>query len=94
VKTRMARHDETFVATGFEPGGVCPFGIEARIRILIDDSLAQHRTIYPAAGTGASGVPMTFTQLVKITGGQIGEFTADDAAYHTEERGGEQAHDG
>jgi len=82
VKTRMARRDETLAATGFEPGGVCPFGIDARIRILIDDRLAQYRTIYPAAGTGASGVPMTFAQLVAITGGQVGEFTVLETTIH------------
>ena len=82
VKTRMARHDETLAATGFEPGGVCPFGIDAGIRILIDDSLAQYRTIYPAAGTGASGVPMTFAQLVAITGGDVGEFTVMETTDH------------
>jgi len=82
VKTRMARRDETLAATGFEPGGVCPFGIDARIRILIDDSLAQYRTIYPAAGTGASGVPMAFAQLVAITGGQVGAFTVMETTNH------------
>ncbi len=75
VKTRMARHEETLEAIGFEPGGVCPFGIDGDIRILIDEGLAQYETIYPAAGTSASGVPMTFAQLVAITGGQVGDFT-------------------
>jgi prolyl-tRNA editing enzyme YbaK/EbsC (Cys-tRNA(Pro) deacylase) len=75
VKTRMARYEETRSATGFEPGGVCPFGIDGDIRILIDEGLAQYETIYPAAGTSASGVPMTFAQLVAITGGQVGDFT-------------------
>jgi prolyl-tRNA editing enzyme YbaK/EbsC (Cys-tRNA(Pro) deacylase) len=84
VKTRMARHEETLSATGFEPGGVCPFGIDGRIQILIDESLAQYQTIYPAAGTSASGVPMTFDQLISITGGQVGDFTA------AEEPGGEK----
>jgi prolyl-tRNA editing enzyme YbaK/EbsC (Cys-tRNA(Pro) deacylase) len=75
VKTRMARRDETLAATGFEPGGVCPFGINDGVRILIDGRLSQYETIYPAAGTGASGVPMTFAQLVAITGGSVGDFT-------------------
>jgi len=90
VKTRMARRDETLAATGFEPGGVCPFGIEAHIRILIDDSLAQQGTIYPAAGTTASGVPMTFAQLVAITGGEVGQFTVTETDDHPSdgERGG------
>jgi prolyl-tRNA editing enzyme YbaK/EbsC (Cys-tRNA(Pro) deacylase) len=80
VKTRMARHDETRAATGFEPGGVCPFGIDGSIRILIDHGLARYETIYPAAGTSASGVPMTFEQLVAITGGHVGDFTVAEAA--------------
>ncbi|HSB78666.1 MAG TPA: YbaK/EbsC family protein [Candidatus Methylomirabilis sp.] len=86
VKTRMARYEETLAATGFEPGGVCPFGVDERIQILIDESLAQYQTIYPAAGTSASGVPMTFEQLVSITGGQVGDFMAAEEA--EEEKGG------
>ena len=75
VKTRMARPDETVAATGFAPGGVCPFGVDASIRILLDRRLADYERIYPAAGTGASGVALTFTQLATITGGQVGDFT-------------------
>jgi prolyl-tRNA editing enzyme YbaK/EbsC (Cys-tRNA(Pro) deacylase) len=78
TKTRMARPEETIAATGFEPGGVCPFGIDGGIRILIDRGLAQYPTIYPAAGTSASGVPMTFAQLAAITGGEVGDFTVTD----------------
>jgi prolyl-tRNA editing enzyme YbaK/EbsC (Cys-tRNA(Pro) deacylase) len=77
AKSRMARHDETVAATRYEPGGVCPFGIPADIRILVDESLSQYDTIYPAAGTPASGVPMTFAQLVAITRGEVGDFTSD-----------------
>ncbi len=78
VKTRMARHEETLAVTGFQPGGVCPFGIDRNIQILLDESLSQYQTIYPAAGTSASGVPMTFAQLVAITGGQVGDFTVGE----------------
>jgi prolyl-tRNA editing enzyme YbaK/EbsC (Cys-tRNA(Pro) deacylase) len=80
TKTRMARRDETLAATGFEPGGVCPFGIDRSIRILADEALAQYATIYPAAGTAASGVPMTFAELVRITGAAIGDFTVAEGA--------------
>ncbi len=69
-KSRMANAEETKKLTGFYPGGVCPFGIE-NIKIYIDKSLANYKTIYPAAGTDASGVPMTFEQLVEITGATI-----------------------
>lgn len=90
VKTRMARHDETLSATMFEPGGVCPFGIDGSIHILIDESLSQYQTIYPAAGTSASGVPMTFAQLVAITGGQVGEFTRTEGGGAGERQAGEE----
>jgi len=78
VKTRMTRPEETAAATGFEAGGVCPFGIDPAIRILLDRGLARYPTVYPAAGTSASGVPMTFDQLVAVTGGEVGDFTAAD----------------
>jgi prolyl-tRNA editing enzyme YbaK/EbsC (Cys-tRNA(Pro) deacylase) len=75
VKTRMANAGETRAATGFLPGGVCPFGVEG-IEILIDASLQDFDTIYPAAGTDSSGVPMSFEQLKLITGGRVWDCTA------------------
>lgn len=75
VKSRMANADETLGATGFLPGGVCPFGIEG-IDIFLDKQLKQYETIYPAAGTSSSGVPMDFEQLIKITNGRICDITA------------------
>ncbi len=80
VKTRMARYEETRSVTGFEPGGVCPFGVDGSIQILIDAGLAQYQTIYPAAGTSASGVAMTFDQLVAVTGGQVGDYTVSEGS--------------
>ena len=77
VKSRMASAEEALAATGFGPGGVCPFGIDSGIAVFIDRSLSQYATIYPAAGTDSSGVPMTFDQLVSITGGTVGDFLAE-----------------
>jgi prolyl-tRNA editing enzyme YbaK/EbsC (Cys-tRNA(Pro) deacylase) len=76
AKTRMANAEETHAATGFQPGGVCPFGAEG-IEILLDVTLQNYETIYPAAGTDSSGVPMSFEQLRQITGGRICDCTAD-----------------
>jgi prolyl-tRNA editing enzyme YbaK/EbsC (Cys-tRNA(Pro) deacylase) len=80
TKLRMTRPEETIEATGYPPGGVCPFDIPARIRMFIDAGLQKYATIYPAAGTTSSGVPMTFAQLVAITGGTVGEFLEDGEA--------------
>ena len=78
VKSRMASADEALAATGFGPGGVCPFGVDRGIALFIDRSLSAYDTIYPAAGTDSSGVPMTFDQLVSITGGTVGDFLAPE----------------
>jgi len=67
-KMSMTSAEETFALTGFWPGGVCPFGVE-NIPIYIDESLSRWETIYPAAGTNSTGVPMTFAQLLSIAGG-------------------------
>lgn len=77
VKFRMTRPEETLEATGYPPGGVCPFDIPAKIRMFVDAGLSRYPTIYPAAGTTSSGVPMTFAQLVAITGGTVGDFLED-----------------
>lgn len=65
VNARMATAEETEAQTGFRPGAVCPFGIES-IERYIDTSLQRYETIYPAAGTDASGVPTTFEALKTI----------------------------
>jgi prolyl-tRNA editing enzyme YbaK/EbsC (Cys-tRNA(Pro) deacylase) len=65
--TSMASPDETLRVTGFRVGGVCPFGVE-NVPIYLDASLKKWETVYPAAGTDASGVPTSYAQLLKITG--------------------------
>jgi prolyl-tRNA editing enzyme YbaK/EbsC (Cys-tRNA(Pro) deacylase) len=70
----MASAEETEKVTGFRPGGVCPFGVDG-VPVYVDRALAEYHTIYPAAGTDASGVPMTFEQLVEITGGEAAELS-------------------
>jgi prolyl-tRNA editing enzyme YbaK/EbsC (Cys-tRNA(Pro) deacylase) len=67
VKTSMADAERTFAATGFLPGGVCPFGVDGDIEIFLDVSLSAYDTIYPAAGTDATGVPVAFERLREIT---------------------------
>jgi prolyl-tRNA editing enzyme YbaK/EbsC (Cys-tRNA(Pro) deacylase) len=74
VKSRMTTPDETLSATDYLPGGVCPFATQG-IDILLDEHLGEYETIYPAAGTDASGVPMTFEQLKEITRGRVADLT-------------------
>ena len=66
-KARMATAEETEAVTGFIPGSVCPFGVEG-IDIYIDQGLSRYEVIYPAAGTNASGVPVSYPRLAQIVG--------------------------
>ncbi|MEE4240422.1 MAG: YbaK/EbsC family protein [Desulfopila sp.] len=76
VKHRMASAEETREATGFLPGGVCPFGLEdSPVAVLLDVSLDKYDIVYPAAGTDATGVPLSPAYLQEITGGVKVEVT-------------------
>jgi prolyl-tRNA editing enzyme YbaK/EbsC (Cys-tRNA(Pro) deacylase) len=73
TKLSMTDAAETERITGYRPGGVCPFAIEG-VRILLDKSLGDYETVYPAAGTDATGVPTNLAQLARITGGELVDF--------------------
>ncbi|HCM27634.1 MAG TPA: aminoacyl-tRNA deacylase [Treponema sp.] len=74
-KLSMANAEETENATGFRPGGVCPFGVEG-VDVYIDESLRDWPVVYPAAGNDATGVPTNYGQLLEITGGRTCAVTA------------------
>lgn len=73
-KTRLANAEQTKQFTGFLPGGVCPFGID-NVRIILDITLKDYDTIYPAAGTSGSAVKITFEKLRDITDAEIADLT-------------------
>ena len=75
-RVSMTDADETERVTGYRPGGVCPFALEG-VEILLDRELELYPTIYPAAGTDATGVPLTFALLAEITGGRIVDLSAE-----------------
>jgi prolyl-tRNA editing enzyme YbaK/EbsC (Cys-tRNA(Pro) deacylase) len=76
-KLSMTEPDETERVTGYRPGGVCPFALGG-VEILLDAALGDYETIYPAAGTDATGVPTSLAQLARITGGRVVDFAASD----------------
>ncbi len=75
-KMSMTSAEETFALTGFWPGGVCPFGVGG-IPVYVDESLAPWDRIYPAAGTNSTGVPMTYAQLLAVSGGSVCDVASD-----------------
>ncbi|MFA7427267.1 YbaK/EbsC family protein, partial [Mesotoga sp.] len=73
-KPRLADEIETLRVTGFSPGGVCPYGLSG-VKIIVDQSLQQYDTVFPAAGTSGSAVETNFEELVRITGAEAADVS-------------------
>lgn len=63
VKAKMLTPDQTQQEVGFAVGGVCPFAVNAGVRVFLDESLRRFEVIYPAAGTDSSAVRLTPDEL-------------------------------
>ncbi|MHC9295067.1 YbaK/EbsC family protein [Mycobacterium sp. LTG2003] len=57
-------------ATGQVIGGVAPTGHPAPLRTVVDETLASYPLIWTAAGTADSVMPLTYDQLLSLTGGK------------------------
>lgn len=66
-KARMVPFKKVKDVTGFEPGGVCPFGLKKDIKVYLDNSLKDYDYIYPACGTGNSAIKMTPEKLEEVS---------------------------
>lgn len=58
-------------ATGQAIGGVAPTGHPAPLETLVDEDLAGYSEIWAAGGTPHTVFPMTFDELVRLTGGRV-----------------------
>ena len=72
-KARLPGGEEVARFTGYRPGGVCPFLLPPEIPVILDSSLRRFPRVYAAAGNDNSAVPITFAELVEVTGGQEAE---------------------
>ncbi|MCR4751578.1 MAG: YbaK/EbsC family protein [Eubacterium sp.] len=62
-KAKMIPGDQVEALIGHDIGGVCPFGINEGVTVYLDESLKQHDTVYPAAGSDHSAVRLTIAEL-------------------------------
>jgi prolyl-tRNA editing enzyme YbaK/EbsC (Cys-tRNA(Pro) deacylase) len=69
AKVRRATPEFVRQATGQAIGGVAPVGHPAPIRTLVDKWLARHEKVWAAGGHPHTVFPITFDELVRITGG-------------------------
>ena len=67
-KAKMIPAELVGPLVGHEIGGVCPFGVNAGVRVYLDESLRRHEVVYPAVGDDHSGVKLTIPELEKCSG--------------------------
>jgi len=58
-------------ATGQAIGGVAPTGHPAPLTTVVDEALAHYPEIWAAGGTPHTVFPLTFDELVALTGGPV-----------------------
>ena len=65
TKAKMLTPEQVEAFTGHAVGGVCPFGIPEgnAVTTYLDVSLRRFETVYPAAGSSNSAIPLTCAEL-------------------------------
>ncbi|HIT34585.1 MAG TPA: YbaK/EbsC family protein [Candidatus Faecousia intestinigallinarum] len=67
TKAAMIPFDQVGQYIGHEAGGVCPFAVQEGVRVYLDVSLKRFHTVYPAAGSGNSAIPLTIPELERYS---------------------------
>ena len=76
VKTlRLANADEVKELTGVSIGAVPPFGNLWNIEVYVDKSITSNEEIAFNAGMHTNSIKMKSSDLVKVTGAKLGEFS-------------------
>jgi prolyl-tRNA editing enzyme YbaK/EbsC (Cys-tRNA(Pro) deacylase) len=68
---RRATPEQVREATGQAIGGVAPTGHPEPLTTIVDEDLAAYPEIWAAAGTPHTVFPLTFQELVALTGGTV-----------------------
>jgi prolyl-tRNA editing enzyme YbaK/EbsC (Cys-tRNA(Pro) deacylase) len=69
TKAKMLTPPEVEAETGHTVGGVCPFALpETGVWVYLDVSLQRFETVFPAAGSAHSAIPLTCAQLYDDSG--------------------------
>ena len=72
--SRVARPEEVFAVTGFEPGAVAPFPVPQASRVVLERELLRHQTVWVGAGSTCHMAGLSPLDLVRLTGAEPGEL--------------------
>ena len=86
TEARIARGTEVEEATGFAPGAVAPFPLPNVDRVLIDQNLLAHDTVWVGAGSAMHMAALNPGVLVRLARAQPMD-AVQDSAYDSAQRG-------
>ena len=72
-KPGMAEPGYVLESTGYQIGGVPPFGHTSRVTVLMDEDLMQYGLIWGAGGTAQTVFPITPKELLEISGATLAD---------------------
>ena len=67
TKPHMVPREQVEELIGFQPGGVCPFGVSEGIPIWLDVSMKRFNYVHPAGGNEYTSVKLTPDELEKAS---------------------------
>jgi prolyl-tRNA editing enzyme YbaK/EbsC (Cys-tRNA(Pro) deacylase) len=76
-QVRRASPEEAREATGYAIGGTPPFGHSGSLRVLVDRDLIAYEVVWAAAGTPDSVFPISPTEVLRATEGEVADFKED-----------------
>ena len=85
-EARIARRPEVEQATGFAPGAVAPFPLPNIDRVLIDQTLLNHETVWVGAGSELHLAALNPAVLARLANAQPVD-AVHDSAYDSGTRG-------
>ncbi len=68
TKAKMLTPAEAEELVGHAVGGICPFATKDGVTVYLDVSLKRFPSVFPACGSGNSGIELTIPELEKYSG--------------------------
>ena len=72
-KPGMAAPEYVLEATGYQIGGVPPFGHPRPVFVLLDEALMQYELVWGAGGTAQTVFPITPDELLRLSGATVAD---------------------
>ena len=68
TKAAMLSYEDAEKLIGHAVGGVCPFAVNERVLVYLDESLKRFETVFPACGSSNSAIELSVPELEKYSG--------------------------